>query len=92
MKLKELPFRFRMMYQNWYWQTCLIALGEVKYKGNPYFGIEERHVENQIVRYLGKRPDNPYRTFIVERDDGTNWQVQLCNFKDYEFIDKVERV
>lgn len=93
MRIDELPFRFRMMYQNifnWSGRTSLIALGEVKYKNNPYFGVEERQVENKIVRYWGKRPSNPYQTVTVEREDGTCWGIKLCNFENYEIIDEVE--
>lgn len=91
--LEDLPNRFRMMYSNTRYQTPLIILGKIKYPENKNYGIEERQVQNRIVRYLGKRPDptNPFANVIVEREDGTSWRIRLSRFEDYEIIDRVYR-
>ena len=71
-------------------ETCLLKLGEVKYPNNPYAAVQEQQVQNHIVRYLGGKPKTEYSNLNVQREDGTSWTIQLCNFKEYEFIDEVE--
>ncbi|MEG2575622.1 MAG: hypothetical protein RSA41_06280, partial [Christensenella sp.] len=84
MKIKpsELPNRFRLHYKRgdyYQYEVCLLKLGSLIPSGNPYFGTQERQVENQIVRYLGKRPSAVYARLGVERADGTVWDIYLSN-------------
>ena len=89
MKRCDLPFRWRIQYQRG--KLCsLIALGEVLDSGNPNFAVEEKQVQNGIVRFLGMKTPTKFSPFLVERLDGTLWKIDLNNFKTFEIITELE--
>lgn len=93
LKISEIPKRFQDRYKkewNWSGDVNLIALGAVRRTENPYFADVEKKVENQIVRWFGNWPRNPYETIHVERSDGALWAINLNNFLGYEKIDHVD--
>jgi len=93
LRISEIPKRFRDRYKkewNWCGDVNLIALGAVRRTENPYFADVEKNVENQIVRWFGNWPRNPYETIHVERGDGALWAINLGNFLDYTKIDHVD--
>lgn len=89
MKRCDLPFRWRVQYKNQK-QCSLIALGEVLDSGNPNFAVEEKQVQNGIVRSLGMKKPTKFSPVLVERLDGTLWKIDLSNFRTFEIITELE--
>lgn len=87
-KLSEMPWRFQTQYGGWRMQgACrLLKLGVARSSNSPGFGVQERQVENRVVRYIGERP-LPDERVLVERGDGTLWSVCLTDFETHEVVD-----
>ena len=89
MKHCDLPFRWHIWYKEQK-QCSLISLGEALDSGNPNFAVQEKQVQNGIVRFLGMKTPTKFSPVLVERLDGTLWKIDLSNFKTYEITTELE--
>ena len=74
----EIPLRFKGC-------NNLILPSGIKYCNNPNFAVQERQCDGHVCRVLTKCSLN-YGAVMVERDDGTVWEVNFENFDRVETL------
>lgn len=78
MKKHEIPLRFKRC-------NSLILPTGIKDFNNPNFAVQERQCNGHVCRILTKCILN-YGTVMVERDDGTIWEIKFENFDKVEML------